>query len=170
MIKLLRSLLALVVAIIVSFGHSHPAQAATANPSDVAALKQSVAAWEKAWSSGNELFSMDRVDDLYTHDDRFLEFDNLAETRTISPSYESFKSLWEPIMQESTDIQVIADDNVKVITDGKLGLTTFTLKTQFVDRKTKKAAVDHTHASLVWEKQGNRWVILHEHVSGPVKE
>jgi ketosteroid isomerase-like protein len=49
-------------------------------------------------------------------------------------------------------------------------LDTFTLKPQFVDRKTKQAAVDHTHASLVWEKQGNRWVILHEHVSGSVKE
>ena len=71
-------------------------------------------------------------------------------------------------MQASTHTKTVVDDNVQVITDGKLGLTTFTFQTEFTDRQTGKKYAELAHASMVWEKQGSRWAIVHEHVSNPV--
>jgi ketosteroid isomerase-like protein len=164
--KLLRSLLVLLVVIVLSLGLVQPVQAV---PNDVDLLRQSVTAWEKGWSSGDSLFSMTRVDSLYDHSDRFLEFDTISPAGTITQSYQSFKDLWEPTMQAATKAKTAIDDNIQVTTDGNIGLTTFTFKTEFTDRKTGKKYAEHAHASMVWEKQDGRWVIIHEHVSSPVR-
>jgi ketosteroid isomerase-like protein len=164
--KLLRALSVLVVVGLLSFGLIQPVHAA---PSDVDLLKQSVAAWEHGWSAGDNLFSMNRVDNLYDHSDRFLEFDTISPVGTITKSYQSFKDLWEPTMQASTHARTIVDNNVEVITDGKMGLTTFTFQTGYTDRKTGEKYAEHAHASMVWEKQNGHWVIVHEHVSSPVR-
>lgn len=164
--KLLRSLLVLLVVSVLSLGLVQPVQAV---PSDVDLLKQSVTAWEKGWSSGDSLFSMTRVDSLYDHSDQFLEFDTISPAGTITRSYQSFKNLWEPTMQASTQAKTVVDDNVEVTTDGNMGLTTFTFRTEFTDPKTGKEYAEHAHASMVWEKQDGHWVIIHEHVSSPVR-
>jgi ketosteroid isomerase-like protein len=164
--KLLQSLLVLVVVGVLSFVLIQPVHAA---PSDVDLLRQSVAAWEKGWSSGDRLFAINRVENLYDHSDRFLEFDTISPAGTITKSYQSFKDLWEPTMQGSTHAKTVIDDNVEVITDGKMGLTTFTFQTEFTDRQTGEKYAEHAHASMVWEKQNGHWVIVHEHVSSPVR-
>jgi ketosteroid isomerase-like protein len=164
--KLLRFFLVLFVVATFSFGFIQPVHAAL---SDVDLLKQSVAAWEKGWSSGDSLFSMERVDKLYAHNKQFLEFDTISPAGTITRSYQNFKELWKPTMQASTHAQTVVDDNIEVITDGQMGLTTFTFQTQYTDRKTGKKYAEHAHASMVWEKQDGRWVIIHEHVSSPVR-
>jgi ketosteroid isomerase-like protein len=164
--RLLRAFLVLFVVGVLSLGMIQPVHAA---PSEVDLLKQGVAAWEKGWSAGGSLFSMNRVDSLYDRSDRFLEFDTISPAGTITQSYQSFKDLWEPAMQASTHATTVVDNNVKVITDGKMGLTTFTFQTEFTDRKTGKKYAEHAHASMVWEKQDGRWVIIHEHVSSPVR-
>ncbi len=163
---LLRSLFASLLIAILSLGLMHPAHAVF---NDIDLLKQGVAAWEKGWSSGDTLFSMDRVDNLYVKTDNFLEFDTLSPAGTVTKSYQGFQNLWEPTMQASTQVKTVVDDNVKINTDGKMGLTTFTFKTEFTDRQTGKKYAEHAHASMVWEKQDGSWVILHEHVSSPVR-
>ena len=75
---------------------------------------------KKGWSAGDNLFLMSRVDDLYDQTDRFLEFDTMSPLATVTHSYQSFKELWEPIMQASTHTKTIVDDNVEVITDDKM--------------------------------------------------
>ena len=160
-----RSIFVLIVAGILSLGLIQPV---SANPSDTEALKQSVIAWETGWSAGDTLFTMGRVDNLYDRGDRFLEFDTMSPAGTVTQGYRSFKQLWEPTMQAATHTKTVVDDNVQVITDGKLGLTTFTFQTEFTDRQTGKKYAEHAHASMVWEKQGSRWAIVHEHVSNPV--
>lgn len=164
--KLLRSLLVLLVVSVLSLVLVQPVQAV---PNDVDLLKQSVTAWEKGWSSGDSLFSMTRVDSLYDHSQRFLEFDTISPVGTITKGYQSFKDLWEPTMQASTKAKTAIDDNIEVTTNGNMGLTTFTFKTEFTDRKTGKVYTEHAHASMVWEKQDGHWVIIHEHVSSPVR-
>ncbi len=72
-------------------------------------------------------------------------------------------------MQAATHATTVVDDNVEVITDGKMGLTTFTFQTGFTDRQTGEKYTEHAHASMVWEKQDGAWVIVHEHVSSPVR-
>jgi ketosteroid isomerase-like protein len=164
--KLLRSLLVLLAVGILSVGLVLPVQAA---PNDTDLLQQGVMAWEEGWSSGNSLFSMERVDNLYDHSNRFLEFDTISPAGTITQSYQGFKDRWEPIMQASTQAKTVIDDNVNITTDGQMGLTTFTFKTAFTDRKTGEKYAEHAHASMIWEKQAGRWVIIHEHVSSPVR-
>ena len=73
-------------------------------------------------------------------------------------------------MQASTHANTTLDDNLDVITDGKIGLTTFTFETEFTDRQSGEKFAEHADASMVWEKQGDHWVIIHEHVSSPVRE
>jgi ketosteroid isomerase-like protein len=164
--ELLRSLLVLLVVSVLSLGLVQPVQAV---PNDVDLLKQSMTAWEKGWSSGDSLFSMTRVDHLYDRSDRFLEFDTISPVGTITQSYQNFKDLWEPTMQASTKAKTAIDDNIKVTTNGNMGLTTFTFRTEFTDRKTGEKYAEHAHASMVWEKQDGQWVIIHEHVSSPVR-
>jgi ketosteroid isomerase-like protein len=163
---LLRSLLVLLIVSVLSLGLVQPVRAV---PNNVDLLKQNVTAWEKGWSSGDSLFSMTRVDSLYDRSDRFLEFDTLSPTGTINQGYQSFKNLWEPTMQASTKAKTVIDDNIKVTTNGNMGLTTFTFRTEFTDRKTGEKYAEHAHASMVWEKQDGQWVIIHEHVSSPVR-
>jgi hypothetical protein len=79
--KILRSLLVLLVVGVLGLGLVQPVQAV---PNDVDLLKQGVTAWEKGWSSGDNLFSMTRVDSLYDHSDQFLEFDTLSPAGTIT--------------------------------------------------------------------------------------
>ena len=164
--RILSWLLASLIVGGLSFGMMQPSYAA---PKDIEALKQGVVAWEKGWSAGDSRFSMDRVDNLYDRTDRFLEFDTVSPTGTVTQGYQSFKDLWEPIMQASTHTKTVVDDNVKVTTDGKMGLTTFTFQTEFTDRQTNTKYDEHAHASMVWEKQDGHWVIIHEHVSNPVR-
>lgn len=164
--RVLRLLMVLLVLALVGVGLVQPVQAAQ---NDVDSLKQSVIAWEKGWSSGDSLFSMTRVDNLYDHSERFLEFDTISPAGTITQGYQSFKELWEPTMQASRQAKTVVDDNIHVTTDGKMGLTTFTFKTEFTDRQTGEKYQEHAHASMVWEKQDGRWVIIHEHVSSPIR-
>jgi ketosteroid isomerase-like protein len=164
--KILRLLFGLLVVSMLSVGLVLPVQAA---PSDMDLLRQGVTAWEAGWSSGDRRFSMTLVDDLYDHSDRFLEFDTISPAGTVTQGYQGFKARWEPIMQASTQAKTAIDDNLKVTTDGQMGLTTFTFKTEFIDRQTAEKYAEHAHASMVWEKQAGRWVIIHEHVSSPVR-
>jgi ketosteroid isomerase-like protein len=149
-----------------SLGLVLPVQAA---PNDAELLRQGVTAWEAGWSSGDGQFAMARVDDLYDHSDRFLEFDTISPIGTITQSYQGFQDRWEPIMQASTHAKTRVDDNLQVTTDGQMGLTTFTFQTEFTDRQTGEQYAEHAHASMVWEKQMGHWVIIHEHVSSPVR-
>jgi ketosteroid isomerase-like protein len=151
---------------ILSFGSIQSAQA---TPNDSALLKQGIIQWSQGWSAGDDLFTMNRVDDLYDRSDRFLEFDTLSPASTVTQSYQSFQDLWEPTMQASTNAKTQLDDNIRVTTDGKMGLTTFTFQTEYTDRKSGKKYAEHAHASMIWEKQDGRWVIIHEHVSSPVR-
>ena len=157
--------LALLIGIL-SFSLTQPVQAA---PNDTELLKQGVAAWAKQWSSGDNMFTMDRVDDLYEHSDRFIEFNTISPAGTITQGYQNFQALWEPTMQESTHAFTTLDDDIRVITDGKLGLTTFTFETEFSDRQSGETFAEHAHASMVWSKQDDGWKIVHEHVSAPVR-
>jgi ketosteroid isomerase-like protein len=144
-------------------------QSAQATPNDSALLKQGIIQWSQGWSAGDDLFTMNRVDDLYDRSDRFLEFDTLSPASTVTQSYQSFQDLWEPTMQASTNAKTQLDDNIRVTTDGKMGLTTVTFQTEYTDRKSGKKYAEHAHASMIWEKQDGRWVIIHEHVSSPVR-
>jgi ketosteroid isomerase-like protein len=164
--KLLRSFLVLLVASVLGLVLVQPIQAV---PNDVDSLKQNVIAWEKGWSSGDSLFSMTRVDSLYDRSDRFLEFDTISPAETVVKGYQNFKALWEPAMQASTEAKTTIDDNVEVTANGNMGLTAFTFRTEFTDRKTGEKYAEHAHASMVWEKQDGQWVIIHEHISNPVR-
>ena len=164
--KLLSSLTIVLLISVLSLGITAPAEAA---PGDTDLLKQGVAAWAKDWSSGDELFTMKRVEDLYEHSDRFLEFNTISPAATVTQGYQNFQKLWEPTMQSSTHAHTTLDDNIEVITDGKLGLTTFTFETEFTDRQLEERFAEHGHASIVWSKEGDDWKIVHEHVSNPVR-
>ena len=163
---LLRSLTLVLLLGIFSFSLTQPVQA-TSNDTEL--LKQGVAAWAKGWSSGDDMFTMNRVDDLYEHSGRFLEFNTISPAGTVTQGYQNFKALWEPTMQESTHAYTTSDDDIQVITDGKLGLTTFTFETEFSDRQSGEKFAEHGHASIVWSKQNDGWKIVHEHVSTPVR-
>jgi ketosteroid isomerase-like protein len=164
--QLIHTLTIVILVGILSFGSIQSAQA---TPNDSELLKQGIVQWSQGWSTGDDLFTMNRVDDRYGRTDRFLEFDTLSPASTVTQSYQSFQDLWEPTMQASTNAKTQLDDNIRVTTDGKMGLTTFTFQTEYTDRKSGKKYAEHAHASMIWEKQDGRWVIIHEHVSSPVR-
>jgi ketosteroid isomerase-like protein len=93
----------------------------------------------------------------------------ISPAGTITQGYHGFQDRWEPIMQASTHAKTLVDDNLQVTTDGQMGLTTFTFQTEFTDREAGGKYAEHAHASMVWEKQAGHWVIIHEHVSSPVR-
>ena len=164
--KLLRLFVLAFLIGIFSLGIINPVKAA---PSDTELLKEGVAAWAKGWSSGDNRFTMNRVADLYEHSDRFLEFNTISPADTVTKGYQNFQALWEPTMQESTHAYTTLDDDIQVITDGKIGLTSFTFETEFTDRESGERFAEHGHASIVWAKQNDGWKIVHEHVSNPVR-
>lgn len=59
------------------------------------------------------------------------------------------------------------NDDLRVIRKGSMAFTTMTFGLAYRNPKTQKPKKTVARHTIIWEKRGRRWLILHEHVSVP---
>ena len=112
-----------------------------------------------------ETFDLAKIEPYYATDPDLtyfdlapLKYDNWAEYRATVP-----KVLFEP----NSSLKLKLNDDLRVHSRGSLGWVTFTFG---ADMTTKQGATSHLVGrwTMILEKRGKGWVVVHEHVSAPL--
>lgn len=112
-----------------------------------------------------ETFDLAKIEPYYAKDADLTYFDlaplkynNWADYRATVP-----KVLFEP----NTSLKLKVNDDLRVHSRGSLAWATFTFG---ADMTTKQAATSHLDGrwTMVLEKRGQGWIVVHEHVSAPL--
>lgn len=112
-----------------------------------------------------ETFDLAKIEPYYAKDADLTYFDlaplkynNWADYRATVP-----KVLFEP----NTSLKLKVNDDLRVHSRGSLAWATFTFGT---DMTTKQGAASHLDGrwTMVLEKRGQGWIVVHEHVSAPL--
>lgn len=112
-----------------------------------------------------ETFDLAKIEPYYAKDPDLTYFDlaplkynDWAEYRATVP-----KVLFEP----NTSLKLKLNDDLRVHSRGSLAWATFTFG---ADLTTKQGATSHLEGrwTMVLEKRGQGWIVVHEHVSTPL--
>lgn len=112
-----------------------------------------------------ETFDLAKIEPYYAKDGDLTYFDlaplkynNWADYRATVP-----KVLFEP----NTSLKLKVNDDLRVHSRGSLAWATFTFG---ADMTTKQGATSHLDGrwTMVLEKRGQGWIVVHEHVSAPL--
>lgn len=112
-----------------------------------------------------ETFDLAKIEPYYAKDGDLTYFDlaplkynNWADYRATVP-----KVLFEP----NTSLKLKVNDDLRVHSRGSLAWATFTFG---ADMTTKQGAASHLDGrwTMVLEKRGQGWIVVHEHVSAPL--
>jgi ketosteroid isomerase-like protein len=136
--------------------------------SDKAALRRAFDDWVAGWSIGTKPFSFERLKHVYAQDDTLLAFDAVSPTTTIISGWDNYTALWQPFMEQYTYWTWTPRNDLRTQINGDMALTTMTVDIKGTHKNGSKVN-SRVHASLVWEKQNGEWVIIHEHISSPVR-
>lgn len=112
-----------------------------------------------------ETFDLAKIEPYYAKDGDLTYFDlaplkynNWADYRANVP-----KVLFEP----NSSLKLKVNDDLRVHSRGSLAWATFTFG---ADMTTKQGATSHLDGrwTMVLEKRGQGWIVVHEHVSAPL--
>lgn len=129
------------------------------------AIRQLTQQWFDLWSPGKDPMDWDAMSQLFTQEPgKLLVFDDAGGKVVVLENWEDYRTTWEPFMTQFTEWQVAPEGEVRVIVDGDLATTIFTLAGGGIDRdgNTVKFRQRGTH---VWQRVGDLWVIIHEHLT-----
>jgi ketosteroid isomerase-like protein len=121
-----------------------------------------IARYYKAWNTLNP----DNVSFLYAQDTGLVFFD-IAPLKYSGgwPEYrDNFKKNVAPGFSALT---LTPNNDVKVTRRGNIALTTLTFHLSAKQKDGTAMELDGRH-TIVWEKRGGKWLIIHEHVSKPL--
>lgn len=112
-----------------------------------------------------ETFDLAKIEPYYATDPDLTYFDlaplkynNWAEYRATAP-----KVLFEP----NSSLKLKVNDDLRVHSRGSLAWATFTFG---ADITSKQGAASHLDGrwTMILEKRGKGWIVVHEHVSAPL--
>lgn len=142
-----------------------PASLAASTQSEEATVRQLTQQWFDLWSPGKEPMDWDAMSQLFTQDPgRLLVFDDAGGKVVVLESWIDYRATWEPFMAQFTEWQVAPEGEVRVIVDGDLATTMFTLAGGGVDQDGNTVKF-RQRGTQVWQQVDDRWVIVHEHLT-----
>lgn len=130
-----------------------------------ATIRQLTEQWFKNWSPQDKKFEIEKLQPLFAQGEgELLVFDDISTQVVILHSWDDYRRTWEPFMQEFAYWAIRPEGEIQVIVEGNLAVTTFTLVAQgrYFDGR---EITPKQHATHVWRKQADRWVIIHEHLT-----
>ena len=114
-----------------------------------------------AWNTLNP----DNASFLYAKDADLVFFDVAPLKYSGGPEYlEAFKKNVAPGL---SSLALTPNNDVKIKRSGNLALTTLTFHFSAKQKDGTAIEFDGRH-TIVWEKRGGQWLIIHEHVSKPL--
>jgi ketosteroid isomerase-like protein len=127
--------------------------------------------WESAWNLCHDSFSMNRFGELYVRDERLLAYDLTSpETPSIIRGYQQYAAVWEPFMQSFSPWNIKINDDLSIRTSDHIAVATFTWKIWGTAKADNQEITGNLHATLVFERIDEKWQIVHEHISTPVRD
>ena len=149
------------LALLVGFALAILASTATSADREEAALRTLVPKIVAAWGS----MDISKVAPYYAADADLAYFDVVPLKYSNWKEYSegAQKYLFEP----NRSISAKVNDDLAVHRRGSLAWATFTLA---IDLVSKEGASSHLNArwTMVLEKRGKGWIVVHEHVSAPL--
>lgn len=134
-------------------------------------ILERVKQWELAWNLGNEPFSMNRFGDLYVQDQSLLAYDLTSpQTPSILRGYQHYVETWEPFMQGFSPWNIKLNDDLIIHAGDRVSVATFTWKIWGIAKGDSQTTAADLHATLVFENRNEKWQIVHEHISTPVRD
>ncbi len=138
---------------------------------EVAAILARLAKWQRLFSPGPRPYTLSGFEDLY--DDAvgsLLIYDNYSAQDTRFTGFDRYRSTWEDQINANFPgfimyrIEVV--DRLEV--SGDLAWCGFTWWGSIV--KGGETIHDGRHGTHIWRRIAGDWRIVHEHLTGPIKE
>lgn len=122
-----------------------------------------------AWNPGDGPFSADHVAGFYDQTEQYFAFDTLMPTTSVMKGWQSFADNWELALTQLKNFQCELKEIISLEVRGDVAWTGLRLAVNAVEIETGKKLDTTQQVTLIWEKQGDTWRIVHEHLSGPVR-
>ena len=122
-----------------------------------------------AWSPDERDFSAGHVADFYDQSEQYFAFDTLMPTTSVMKGWQSFADNWELALTKLNNFRCELKEIISLEVRGDVAWTGLRLAVSAVEIETGKTFDTTQQVTLVWEKQGGTWRIMHEHLSGPVR-
>ena len=148
----------LIVALLVSTLHL-PALAQKKGGDDLNAL---IKRYYSAWNTLNP----DNASFLYAQDADLVFFD-IAPLKYGGGWQEYRDNFKKNVGPGFSSLKLTPNNDVKVTRKGSMALTTLTFHLSAKQKDGTAMEFDARH-TIVWEKRGGQWLIIHEHVSKPL--
>ncbi|MEL6320378.1 MAG: nuclear transport factor 2 family protein [Cyanobacteria bacterium J06626_14] len=132
---------------------------------DEAEIRQLTTEWFAAWSPGQGSVDWDAMGELFVQEpDELLVFDDAGGSVVVLTSWEDYRATWEPFMEQFTEWQIEPEGEIHVNVDGDLAATVFTLTGGGIDQNQNPIEF-RQRATHIWQRKGDRWLIVHEHLT-----
>ena len=122
-----------------------------------------------AWSPGERDFSAGHVADFYEQTEQYFAFDTLMPATSIMKGWQSFADNWELALTKLNNFRCELKEIISLEVRGDVAWTGLRLAVSANEIETGRKLDTTQQVTLIWEKQGGTWRIMHEHLSGPVR-
>lgn len=144
---------------------SEQSSAIASDKTDEDAIRQLTQQWFKLWSPGKAAIDWDAMGKLFTQTPgELLVFDDADSNVVVLKNWVDYPATWKPFMEKFTEWRIEPEGEIRVIVEGDLATTMFTLTGGGVDRK-GNAINFRQRGTHVWQRRNDRWVIVHEHLT-----
>jgi len=137
---------------------------AAADPTDreLAAL---VDEYNRVLSQGKAPFDLARAAHLYKRDDDFMAYD-LSPPNAGYCGWKAYEAAWYKIMANYASFHLAANDDLRIGRRGDAAWTSFSFRV-WGERQGGQPYNAEGRVTLIWVREGGKWLITHEHVSTP---
>ncbi|PON14490.1 hypothetical protein C2W62_28815 [Candidatus Entotheonella serta] len=145
-------------------------EAINESESAVRDILEQIRRWQQLFTPGEAPYSLSSYEDLYTDGrDELLIYDNFATPDTRFTGFDRYRRTWEDQINANFPGLVMYRIHVdRIEFSGDLAWSALTWWGSV--RKDGQTLHTSQHGTHTWRRQNGAWQIVHEHLSGPVKE
>ena len=121
--------------------------------------------WFSSWSPGKGAIDWDKMGRFFAQSpEQLLVFDDAGGSVIVLNSWDEYRNTWEPFMTKFTQLGIEPEGEIRVLVDGNLATTAFTLSGGGIDHEGN--SVDfRQRGTHVWRRINGHWMIVHEHLT-----
>jgi ketosteroid isomerase-like protein len=133
--------------------------------SDRQQIQQLTQQWVKAWSPKDKPFTGEDFEQIFaTGENEILVFDNFDGSVVVLHSLQEYLNTWVPVMQQFSFWEIAIEDNLEMIIDGDLGVTTFSFAGGGRSKEGQYYKL-RQYCTHVWKRIEGQWRIVREHLT-----
>ena len=128
-------------------------------------IKELTLAWIDGWSPGTGTFDTSKLQPLYAQgDEAILVYDDIGEEVAVIRSWDEYAQTWQPFMEQFAYWSIQPEGEIEVSAGEDMAVSNFVWVGEAKYQDGREIAPKQ-YATLVWQKQNDNWVIVHEHLT-----